>query len=305
MSVFAQYADVLAVAQPDLHALLNPHTGFAPRIAQICRQRLEDAQDASSPQEIELAKLELNTWMLLQALMAARKTAVPQSTFCPNPYTPTSTLAQAILRASPLLTELVIVREWLHDTATQPPIPEATTGYWSFTKHMLVQNQRMPTAPTAGVVDALDPDATTKSGGGHLASSDAVRCPHTSRLSLTHTDRATTGAFFSHYMRIYAPDGSKKPSNYRDAPANRGEQLAYAACSCLDGTLSVGLFFCMFMTQADLYYLATDPTDFMDDDDDGMDNQVWSGNRHRKLWKSTCTRAALNVRVLNCLYSPF
>ena len=181
MSIFAQYADVLAVAQPDLHALLNPHTGFAPRIVKICRQRLEDAQDASSPQEIELARLELNTWMLLQALMAARKTVATQSTFCPNPYTPTSSLAQAILRASPLLTELVIVREWLHDTAAQPTIPEATTGYWSFTKHMLMQNQRMAAAPAAGVVDALDPDATTKSGG-HLASNDAVRGPHTSRL---------------------------------------------------------------------------------------------------------------------------
>ena len=78
--------------------------------------------------------------MLLQALMAARKTAAPQSIFCPNPYTPTSTLVQAILRASPLMTELVIVREWLHDTAAQPSIPEATTGYWSFTKHMLTQS---------------------------------------------------------------------------------------------------------------------------------------------------------------------
>ena len=173
MSIFAQYADVLAVAQHDLHALLNPQSGFAPRIVKICRQRLEDAQDASIPQEIELARLELNTWMLLQALMAARKTSAPQPTFYPNPYTPTSTLAQAILRVSPLLTELVIVREWLHDTAAQPSIPEATTGYWSFTKHMLVQSQRMSTTPAAGIVDALDPDATSKSGG-HLASDDAV-----------------------------------------------------------------------------------------------------------------------------------
>ena len=41
---------------------------------------------------------------------------------------PTSRLAQVILRAS-MLTELVIVREWFHDTA---PIQEAATGYWSF-----------------------------------------------------------------------------------------------------------------------------------------------------------------------------
>ncbi|KAF8344799.1 hypothetical protein F5887DRAFT_865423, partial [Amanita rubescens] len=71
-SIFAQYAGVLAVAQPDLHALLNPQSGFAPRIVKICRQRLEDAQDASILQEIELARLELNNWMLLQAFMAVR-----------------------------------------------------------------------------------------------------------------------------------------------------------------------------------------------------------------------------------------
>ena len=161
---------LFAVAQHDLHALLNPHSGFASR---IYRKRLEDPQDASIPQEIELARLELNTWMLLQALMAAKITSEPQPTLYQNPYAPTSTLAQAILRVSPLLTKLIIVREWLHDTAAQPSIPEATTKYWSFTKHMLVQSQRMSTTPAAGIVDALDPDAMSKNGG-HLASDDAV-----------------------------------------------------------------------------------------------------------------------------------
>jgi len=80
---------------------------------------------------------------------------------------------QAILRVSPLLTELVIVREWLHDTAAQLSIPEATMGYWSFTKHMLVQSRRMSTMPAAEIVDALDLDATSKRGS-HLASDDAV-----------------------------------------------------------------------------------------------------------------------------------
>lgn len=105
-------------------------------------------------------------------LIAARKTSAPQSTIYPNPNTPTFTLAQAILHASPLLTELVIVREWSHGTVAQPLTPEATAGYWSFTKHMMVQIQRMSTAPTAGVVDALNQE-TTRSVG-HLASSDCV-----------------------------------------------------------------------------------------------------------------------------------
>ncbi|SRR6266550_1854307 len=140
-----------AVTQTDLHALFNPQSGFAPK---TYRQRLEDVKDASMP---ELARLELNTWMLLRGKHQHQPT-----------FTLTSTLAQATLRVSPLLTELVIVREWLHDTG-----PEATTGSWSFTTHVLVQSQRTSTTPAAGIVDALDPDATSKSGS-HLASDDAV-----------------------------------------------------------------------------------------------------------------------------------
>ena len=63
------------------------------------------------------------------------------------------------------------------DTAAQPPIPEAITGYWS-TRYMLVQAQRKS---IMAVVDSLDSDATAKSAG-HLASNDAVRGPHTSKL---------------------------------------------------------------------------------------------------------------------------
>lgn len=36
--------------------------------------------------------------------------------------------------------------------------------------------------------------------------------------------------------------------------------------------------------------------DAMDDSDDF---DVWRGNQRRKLWKSTCTRAALNVRIFS------
>jgi hypothetical protein len=151
----------------------------------------------------------------------------------------------------------------------------------------------------AGVVDALDPNVE-----GHLGSNDTVCCLHTFKLSLTHTDRATTGTFFSYYMHIYAPDGSKKPPNYSDAPANRGEQLACAACTSSDGTLSVSLSG-RFLTHADSCCSATNPTDFMDDDEEGMDNQVWPGNRHRKVWKSTSTRVVLNVRVPNSHFSSF
>lgn len=91
-----------------------------------------------------------------------------------NPYTPTSTLAQAIMHASPLLSELVVVREWLQDTAPPPQHPEATTGYWKFTKHGVMQALRMGGVPRGGLVKEMDPDAVSRGDGRMLAADDTV-----------------------------------------------------------------------------------------------------------------------------------
>lgn len=92
-----------------------------------------------------------------------------------NPYTPTATLAQAIMHASPLLTELIVVREWLHETAPLDPGPGSATGYWKFTKYQLLQNARMGKGKQrdGGVVTEMDPDAVTREEGV-LATDDAV-----------------------------------------------------------------------------------------------------------------------------------
>ena len=115
----------------------------------------------------------------------ARKTEAPlvptaKDLLLENPYTPTSTLAQAIIRASPLLTELFVVREWLHDTAPPPSPPEANTGYWKFTKHTLMQNIRTGHALRDGLILEMDPDVINRGVGVTLAADDAVRscfCP--------------------------------------------------------------------------------------------------------------------------------
>src|SRR6266542_3226751 len=121
--------------------------------------RLEDLENSAESRrgladEIDLLRLEANTWALLQAILPcvfiilmlqpgltrnrARKTDSPsrptaRDLLLENPYTPTSTLAQAIIRASPMLSELIVVRDWLHETAPPPVPPEANTGYWKFT----------------------------------------------------------------------------------------------------------------------------------------------------------------------------
>jgi hypothetical protein len=117
---------------------------------------------------------------------SARKTESPptptaKDLLLENPYIPTSTLAQAIIRASPLLTELIVVREWLHDTAPPPSPPEANTGYWKFTKHTVMQNIRTGHAPRDGMVSEMDPDAVNRGDGAGLAPDDAVgscSCPY-------------------------------------------------------------------------------------------------------------------------------
>ncbi|KAJ3503194.1 hypothetical protein NLJ89_g8543 [Agrocybe chaxingu] len=151
-------------------------------------RELEDSPNARNlRREIDLLRLESNTWGLLQAVMPARKTDPPQTRsprelLLENPYTPTSTLAQAIMDASPLLAELVVVREWLHETAPTPVPPEANTGYWKFTKHTIMQGLRTGHGQRDGLVSEIDPDAVNRGDGAGLAADDATNLSDQERL---------------------------------------------------------------------------------------------------------------------------
>ncbi len=83
------------------------------------------------------------------------------------------------MAASRALSELVIVREWLHDTAPPPPRPDASTGYWRFTKHRVTQGRWTGNTGRAAenVVREMDPDAVVREAeiGRSLAGDDAVR----------------------------------------------------------------------------------------------------------------------------------
>ena len=93
-TLYASCAQVLSVCQgvDDLNTLLSPHTGFAPRLRQLCAEqyvplvnvyricvtlislfRLVDLEERDlgevSPSEIEALRLESETWALLQAIM--------------------------------------------------------------------------------------------------------------------------------------------------------------------------------------------------------------------------------------------
>lgn len=101
----------------------------------------------------------------------------PRTLLASNPYIPPAILAQSIMKSSPSLSALVVVREWLHDSAaaSSPPIdPGATNGYLTFTKHVVVQSLRMG-GSAGGTVSEMDPDAVNREAGKALAVDDAVR----------------------------------------------------------------------------------------------------------------------------------
>ncbi|KAF7298503.1 Nuclear pore complex protein [Mycena kentingensis (nom. inval.)] len=274
-ALYVASAEVLSICQgmnDDLEAILNPETGFAPRLRQICHDQLvdlEENRDARTTQEdLELLRLERDTWGLLQAVMPARKTEPPamptiRDLLAENPYTPTSTLAQAILHASPLLSELVAVREWLQDSAPLPQHPEATTGYWKFTKHGVMQARRMGgTGGRDGLVKEMDPDAVNRGDGRTLAADD------------TNYEKGLSQALYA-YVRAGRLEEAVELCRNAHQP--------WRAAS-IRGSL---LFQWRSITNEQY-------------EDEAMEEDltdVWEGNRRRQLWKTTCTTAASSANV--------
>ncbi|KAH9940156.1 nuclear pore protein 84/107 [Epithele typhae] len=276
-ALYASCAEVLSVCQAnkdDLEALLHPEYGFAPRLRHICDQQLADMHDASmesvSTQEFEALKMESDTWALLQALMSLRKTTPPEyphprDLLAENPYTPPATLAQSIMHASPLLSALVVVREWLHDSAPMPATPGVTNGYWRFTRNAVLQGKRTG-RQGAGVVEELDPDAPNRAAGEEgkgLAPDDATY------------EKLVIQALYAHVRAGQleeAVDLCRKANQPWRAASIRGALL--------------------FQWRA----IANEPRDEdAMDDEDVEGSQQWSGNVRRKMWKTVCQSAALNV----------
>ncbi|KAI0739444.1 nuclear pore protein 84/107 [Daedaleopsis nitida] len=275
-SLYASCAEVLSVCQANrdnLEFLLHPEEGFAPKLRQICTQQLLELQEEViagnlSPNELEVLKMESDTWALLQALMSLRKTTPPEyphprDLLVANPYTPPATLANSIMHSSPLLSALVVVREWLHDSAPLPLTPGASNGYWRFTRNTVLQGKRTGRLP-AGLVTELDPDAVNRDGedGKGLTPDDAAY------------DKAVLQALYAHIRAGQLEDAvdlCRKANQPWRAASIRGALL--------------------FQWGA----IANEPRD--EDamyDDDSENFQQWRGNVRRRMWKTVCQRAALN-----------
>ncbi|TBU21786.1 nuclear pore protein 84/107 [Dichomitus squalens] len=278
-ALYAACAEVLSVCQTnkdDLEALLHPETGFAPRLREICNQHLAELQEAvvegtASPTELDALKMESDTWALLQALMSLRKTTLPEyphprDLLAANPYTPPATLAQSIMNASITLSSLVVVREWLHDSAPLPATPGATNGYWRFTRNAVLQGKRTGRV-AGGVVSELDPDAVNRSGeeGKGLAPDDAAY------------EKAFLQALYGHVRAGQLEDAidlCRKANQPWRAASLRGALLF------------------QWRTISN----APRDDDAMDEEDT-EDSQQWSGNVRRQMWKTVCQRTALNTTL--------
>ncbi|KAF9475041.1 hypothetical protein BDN70DRAFT_884207 [Pholiota conissans] len=266
---YASCAEVLLQSsKDDLEAILDPQNGYAPQMRNICSNLIgeyEERPDSHTLQDdIEILRLEENTWSLLQAVMPARKTEPPHTPtakelLLENPYTPTSTIIQAILDASPLLSELFVIREWLQESAPAPARPEANTGYWKFTKHTIMQSMRTGQAPRDGLVSDMDPDATNREDGAGLAGDDASY------------EKSLLQALYG-YVRAGRIDDA--------VDVCRDAHQPWRAAS-IRGSL-------LFQWRS----LSTHEDDA--EEEETENSPVWSGNRHRVLWKSTCVRAALS-----------
>ncbi|KAH9951311.1 nuclear pore protein 84/107 [Amylocystis lapponica] len=273
-ALFAPCAEVLKAgkaANGDLDALLDPDSGFASRLTQICRDQLADLEENSitenavSQGELEALKMESDTWALLQALIPHRKTVndpylTPRALLALNPYTPPATLAQATIASSPLLSALVVVREWLCECAPLPAMvsPGATNGYWRFTRHVLLQHMRTGQVG-GGIVTEMDPDAVNRDNGDGkaLAVDDA------------NYEKALLQALFAHV---------RAGRNEEAADLCRKAHQPWRAAS-INGAM-------VFQWRA----IANESRE-----EDAMEeDEGWRGNLRRKLWKTTCTRAALN-----------
>ena len=168
---------------------------------------------------------------------SARKTEPPvqpsaRALLSANPYTPTSALAQATMAASRTLSELVVVREWLHDTAPPPPRPDASTGYWRFTKHRVTQGRWTGNTGRAAenVVREMDPDAVVREAeiGRSLAGDDAVRALIVSLLASAGSDvfRAMIRRCRIPCLRLCALGILRTRSNFVVMRTNRGAPQA-------------------------------------------------------------------------------
>ena len=120
-------------------------------------------------------------------------------------------------------------------------------------------------------------------------------------------------------MHVFVREDWKKRRNYVGKPVNHGAQLVFVVHYYSSGERSVSAsplsvyhdFLAGHIITCICASLANEPRELDDEDEDAMDEDGavtddedgWRGTIRRRLWKTTCMRAALNVSARLAAFS--
>ncbi|KAG9025328.1 Nucleoporin nup84 [Tulasnella sp. JGI-2019a] len=268
-----------------LDKLLDETEGIAAEYERICQDRLQAAENMSntdeyvSEDEIEMSRLEGNTWALIKVLYPERRNAPIVGTSSTqllqkNPYTPTSTLAGLVIQASRQLSELQVIDGWLQSTAPAPTNIEAGPGYRSNTKTHLLQEMRQGSKRRVTSEDWIDPDATNRGPGARIHPED------------TAYEKQISYAILSFLRAGRLPEALQLCINRHQpwlaAIMSGANTFSYMAVTSREARSEGGL-------------------ESMQEDGD---NARWSGCRRRKLWRDACIRATAPTKHSIGLQKP-
>ncbi|PCH39069.1 hypothetical protein WOLCODRAFT_110522 [Wolfiporia cocos MD-104 SS10] len=214
-----------------------------------------------------MIRMEHDTWALLQALMPFRKLdrpphPTPQALLARNPYTPPSTLIAAAVANSAHLGALSAIRTWLIRTTPDPVVadPGASTGYWRLTQAEVTHRRRM-----GGAAFEMDPD-------GELRGDFAMNVDDSAY------EKKVVHAVFA-YVRA---------GRFQEASALCHRTGHPWRAATINGAAAFGWPAIVAGGES----RSEDGDVEMASEDDAGDGA--RGNIRRRLWKATCTRAALD-----------
>ncbi|KAF8321303.1 hypothetical protein DL93DRAFT_2130809 [Clavulina sp. PMI_390] len=285
-TLFAQALQLFPPNQGDTQVInddspiLDASSGLAARFNQVCRGRLDILSETQlGPSDlVTLWELEHNTWELIAELYLDRAAPdsdgpSPKALVLNNPYTPEITLMRQALETSPVLNELLIVRDWLQRTAPTQLETDTRKGYLRFTKIELLHQLRSSGGPSRTIARPtvnsltreLDPDATTRAAAsGNLAVLDPKDAEY---------EKSVSQSIF-HFVRAGALDKAMEVCRDSDHPW-RAAALRGAKAFSWDA-------------------IVADETNREDDamQEDTQRSLTWSGNPRRALWRKTCKAGA-------------
>lgn len=184
-------------------------------------------------------------------------------------YTPPLTIIQRAISSDPALSELSVIRDWLHNTAYSRLHPaEIRKGYLTYTKNKLKQALRT-SSDIGTLVDSLDPDATNRNrengrNGGSAKVLDSED---------TNYEKALLRSLWE-YVRVGELDQAIDMCRQSD--------YSWRAASLSGGKLYEDEHLSRALAQSN-GQLLDDEMQLLD-----AESRTVQGNLKRKLWKSMC-----------------